>query len=90
VPQSTPFSPNLAVDQDEVWFTLKDSGKTQVVNAKPPFDTLFVLETGPITNHVTFVTNVTGKKYRLLIVGGLEPEDLVIFTLRAYLDHLGR
>jgi YVTN family beta-propeller protein len=29
VPQVSPFSPNLAVDQDEVWFTLKDSGKTQ-------------------------------------------------------------
>ena len=24
VPQVSPFSPNLAVDQDEVWFTLKD------------------------------------------------------------------
>lgn len=37
VPQVSPFSPSLAVDQDEVWFTLKDSGKTQVVSAKPPF-----------------------------------------------------
>src|SRR6266404_6947200 len=32
VPQASPFSPNLAVDQDEVWFTLKDSGRTQVVS----------------------------------------------------------
>src|SRR5579864_7045726 len=53
VPQASPFSPNLAVDQDEVWITLKDSGKTQVVGAKPPFQTQTVLETGPITNHVT-------------------------------------
>jgi YVTN family beta-propeller protein len=69
VTQSSPFSPNLAVDQDEVWFTLKDSGKTQVVSAKPPFRTLAVLETGPITNHVTFVTNAAGR-FAYVTVGG--------------------
>jgi hypothetical protein len=25
VPQASPFSPNLAVDEDEVWFTLKQN-----------------------------------------------------------------
>jgi YVTN family beta-propeller protein len=69
VTQASPFSPNLAVDQDEVWLTLKDSGKTQVVSAKPPFRTLTVLETGPITNHVTFVTNVAGR-FAYVTVGG--------------------
>jgi YVTN family beta-propeller protein len=69
VPQASPFSPNLAVDQDEVWFTLKDSGKTQVVSAKPPFRTLVVLETGPITNHVTFVTTAAGR-FAYVTVGG--------------------
>jgi YVTN family beta-propeller protein len=69
VPQASPFSPNLAVDQDEVWITLKDSGKTQVVSAKPPFQTLTVLETGPITNHVTFVTNTAGR-FAYVTVGG--------------------
>src|ERR1700722_1683174 len=69
VPQVSPFSPNLAVDQDEVWFTLKDSGKTQVVSAKPPFKTLTTLETGPITNHVTFVTNTAGR-FSYVTVGG--------------------
>ena len=69
VPQASPFSPNLAVDQDEVWITLKDSGKTQVVSAKPPFQTLTVLETGPITNHVTFVENATGR-FAYVTVGG--------------------
>ena len=64
VPQASPFSPNLAVDQDEVWFTLKDSGKTQVVCAKEPFPVLATLETGPITNHVTFVDN-SGWAFRL-------------------------
>jgi YVTN family beta-propeller protein len=69
VPQASPFSPNLAVDQDEVWFTLKDSGKTQIVSAKPPFQTLAVLETGPITNHVTFITNSAGR-FAYVTVGG--------------------
>jgi YVTN family beta-propeller protein len=69
VPQASPFSPNLAVDQDEVWFTLKDSGKTQVVSATPPFRTLAVLETGPITNHVTLVTNAAGR-FAYVTVGG--------------------
>jgi YVTN family beta-propeller protein len=69
VPQASPFSPNLAVDQDEVWFTLKDSGKTQIVSAKPPFHTLKVLETGPITNHVAFVTNAAGR-FAYVTVGG--------------------
>ena len=69
VPQASPFSPNLAVDQDEVWLTLKDSGKTQVVGATPPFRTLTVLETGPITNHVAFVTNTAGR-FAYVTVGG--------------------
>jgi YVTN family beta-propeller protein len=69
VRQASSFSPNLAVDQDEVWLTLKDSGKTQVVSAKPPFRTLSVLETGPITNHVTFVTNSAGR-FAYVTVGG--------------------
>jgi YVTN family beta-propeller protein len=69
VPQVSPFSPNLAVDQNEVWFTLKDTGKTQVVSAKPPFRTLTTLETGPITNHVTFIDNAAGH-FAYVSVGG--------------------
>jgi YVTN family beta-propeller protein len=69
VKQTSPFSPNLAVDQNEVWFTLKDSGKTQVMSAEPPFRTLAVLETGPITNHVTFITNSKGR-FAYVSVGG--------------------
>ena len=69
VPQVSPFSPNLAVDQDEVWFTLKDSGKTQVVSAKPPFRTITILDTGPITNHVTFISNRKGR-FAYVSVGG--------------------
>jgi YVTN family beta-propeller protein len=85
VPQASPFSPNLAVSQDgqEVWFTLKDSGKTQVMSAQPPFRILATLDTGPISNHVALVDNVNGK-FAYVTVGaenvvkvyrrGLKPE----------------
>ena len=69
VPQVSLFSPNLAVGEDEVWFTLKDSGKTQVISAKPPFQTLSVLDTGPISNHVTFIANSKGR-FAYVSVGG--------------------
>jgi len=78
VPQASPFSPNLAVDQDEVWFTLKDSGKTQVVSASAPFKTLATLDTGPISNHVTFITNTAGR-FTYVTVGG---KDQVLAYLR--------
>src|SRR5579863_7934161 len=40
LPQASPFCPNIAVspENDEVWITLKDAGKVQVFNAKPPFE----------------------------------------------------
>src|SRR3954471_19862289 len=40
VKQESPFCPNIAAtpDGEQVWFTLKDIGKTQVFNAKPPFN----------------------------------------------------
>ena len=69
IPQSSPFSPNLAVDQNEVWFTLKDTGRTQIISARPPFRTIATLENGPITNHVTFVHNANGD-FAYITVGG--------------------
>jgi len=71
VPQVSPFSPNLAVSRDgtEVWFTLKDSGKTQVMSAQPPFRILATLDTSPITNHVTLEDNAKGK-FAYVTVGG--------------------
>lgn len=71
VPQASPFSPNLAVSRDgtEVWFTLKDSGKTQVMSGQPPFRILATLATGPITNHVALVENANGK-FAYVTVGG--------------------
>src|SRR5262249_61581704 len=40
VKQNSPFCPNIAASPDgqQVWFTLKDVGETQVFNAKPPFN----------------------------------------------------
>ena len=72
VAQLSPFCPNLAASPDggQLWYTLKDTGKTVVVNARPPFDTLAVLETGPITNHVNFADNAYGA-FAYVTVGGL-------------------
>jgi YVTN family beta-propeller protein len=72
VPQASPFCPNLAVtpDSSELWFTLKDIGKTQVFNAQPPFNLLKTLDTGPITNHVNIVRNSNGM-FAYVTVGGL-------------------
>lgn len=71
IPQASPFCPNIAVtpENDEVWITLKDVGKTQVFSAKPPFDQKALLETGPITNHVNFATNGNGK-FAYITIGG--------------------
>jgi YVTN family beta-propeller protein len=71
LPQVSPFSPNIAVspEGDEVWITLKDTGKVQVFSAKPPFAQKAVIDTGPITNHVNFVNNRNGK-FAYVTVGG--------------------
>lgn len=69
--QASPFCPNIAVtpENDEVWITLKDAGKTQVFSAKPPFEQKALLETGPITNHVNFANNRNGK-FAYVTIGG--------------------
>src|SRR6202047_3110667 len=63
LPQASPFCPNIAVspENNEVWFTLKDTGQVQVYSAQPPFDLQATLKTGPITNHVNFANNKNGK-----------------------------
>src|SRR5271167_692158 len=72
VPQASPFCPNIAATPDgsQVWFTLKDTGLTQVFDAHPPFALLKTLETGPITNHVNFVWRSSGT-LAYVTVGGL-------------------
>jgi YVTN family beta-propeller protein len=71
--QASPFCPNIAVspENDEVWITLKDVGKVQVFDAKPPFAQKAVIETGPITNHVNFANNRNGK-FAYVTIGGTD------------------
>jgi YVTN family beta-propeller protein len=72
VKQESPFCPNIAATADgkQVWFTLKDIGKTQVFNAQPPFNLIKTLDTGPITNHVNFAVNKNGS-FAYVTIGGL-------------------
>jgi YVTN family beta-propeller protein len=72
VPQLSPFCPNIAATPDgsQVWFTLKDTGKVQVFDARPPFSMLKTLDTGPITNHVNFAKNAKGT-FAYVTIGGL-------------------
>jgi YVTN family beta-propeller protein len=72
VKQVSPFCPNIAAspDGDQVWLTLKDVGKVMVFAAKPPFQVLRVLDTGPITNHVNFVRTPRGQ-FAYVTIGGL-------------------
>ena len=70
--QESPFCPNIAAtpEGDQVWLTLKDVGKTMAFSARPPFNVLKVLDTGPITNHVNIVRNAQGR-FAYVTVGGL-------------------
>jgi YVTN family beta-propeller protein len=72
VPQASPFCPNIAAtpDSKQVWFTLKDTGKTQVFDGQQPFALLKTLDTGPITNHVNIVRNANGM-FAYVTIGGL-------------------
>jgi YVTN family beta-propeller protein len=72
VTQDSPFCPNIAATPDgkQVWLTLKDTGRTMVFDARPPFSVLKAMYTGPITNHVNIVRNAKGT-FAYVTVGGL-------------------
>ena len=72
VKQESPFCPNIAAtpDGNQVWFTLKDTGRTQVFNAKPPFNPIKTIDTGPITNHINFAHTAKGT-FAYVTIGGL-------------------
>jgi YVTN family beta-propeller protein len=72
VKQASPFCPNIAAtpDGEQVWFTLKDVGKTMVFGARPPFPVLKTIDTGPTTNHVNIAHNANGT-FAYVSVGGL-------------------
>jgi len=71
VKQESPFCPNIAATPDgrQVWFTLKDVGKTQVFGAEPPFNLIKTIDTGPITNHVNFARTANGT-FAYVTIGG--------------------
>ena len=71
VKQDSPFCPNIAATPDgqQVWFTLKDIGKAQVFEAKPPFNLIKTIDTGPITNHVNFARTAKGT-FAYITIGG--------------------
>jgi YVTN family beta-propeller protein len=72
VKQVSPFCPNIAAspDGEQVWLTLKDTGKAMVFAAKPPFQVLRVIDTGPISNHVNLVNTPRGH-FAYVTIGGL-------------------
>jgi YVTN family beta-propeller protein len=72
VKQESAFCPDIAATPDgkQVWFTLKDVGKTQIFDARPPFDPIKTIDTGPITNHVNFARNRNGT-FAYVTIGGL-------------------
>jgi YVTN family beta-propeller protein len=72
VAQPSPFCPNIAASPDgrQVWFTLKDVGKTVIFDARPPFAIHKVIDTGPITNHVNFARSPKGL-FAYVTIGGL-------------------
>jgi len=83
VAQPSPFCPNIAATPDgkQVWYTLKDIGKTVVIDAKPPFATLKVIDAGPITNHVNFARTAKGL-FAYVTVGGLD--EVQVFRTDSY------
>jgi YVTN family beta-propeller protein len=73
IPQLSAFCPNIAATPDgkQIWFTLKDIGKTEVFGAHLPFSILKTINTGPITNHVNIAHNAKGT-FAYVTVGGLK------------------
>ncbi len=73
VPQASPFCPNIAATPDgkQVWFTLKDTGKTEVFDARPPFPVLKTLVTVGGLNEVQVFRTGTFSKVATIPVGAL-------------------
>ena len=92
VKQVSPFCPNIAVVARRRAGLDDPEGRRQemVFRAKPPFQVLRVLDTGPITNHVNFV-RTAARAVRLRDDRRAEPgEGLSHQRFRAGRDHPGR
>jgi YVTN family beta-propeller protein len=72
VKQDSPFCPNIAVtpEGDQVWLSLKDTGRVMVFDARPPFRILRSIDSGPITNHVNLISTARGR-FAYVTVGAL-------------------
>ena len=70
IPVTSPFSPNIFTSPDGAWvaMTHKDVGKVTVIDARK-LSVYKVINTGAITNHVTFTTT-NNKTLMLVTVGG--------------------
>lgn len=77
VPVVSPFSPDLVItaDGEQVWMTHKDVGKVTVVNART-YAVEGVIDTGPITNHVTIAGPGGGTR-----AGGASAGDFAYVTV---------
>lgn len=83
IPVVSPFSPNIFTSPQGEWvaFTHKDVGKVTVLNAKTQ-RIAKVINTGAITNHVTFT--YLGKKLRMLATVGGENKVRVFDPARDF------
>ena len=70
-----------------MWLTLKDVGKTMVFAAKPPFQVLRIIDTGPITNHVNIVQTPAGQVAYVTIGGLNQVKAISDRRFRAIRDH---
>lgn len=70
IPVISPFSPNIFTSPDGklVAMTHKDTGKVSVIDPVK-LEVIKIVETGPLTNHVTFST-IKGKLLMAVTVGG--------------------
>jgi YVTN family beta-propeller protein len=72
VPQGGRSCPSIAASPDgkQIWLTSMDAGHAVAFSAKPPFKILRVVDTGPGTSNVNFVSNDDGQ-FAYVAVGGL-------------------
>ena len=72
VPEGGPSCPGIAASPDgkQIWLTSTHPGRAVAFSAKPPFEVLKVIETGPRTGNVNFVSNDDGQ-FAYVPVGGL-------------------
>jgi YVTN family beta-propeller protein len=66
----TPETVVISTESREIVGRVKHVGKVMVFAAKPPFDVLRVIDTGPITNHVNLVQTPRGQ-FAYVTIGGL-------------------